>query len=73
MNGKLYALGGLSSYEGTNEVDVYDPLSGKWSASQTLPTAEQSMASGVINGTLYLAGGTCYDEDYSFLVAYIAP
>ncbi|HUG16947.1 MAG TPA: kelch repeat-containing protein, partial [Thermomicrobiales bacterium] len=59
INGQVYLIGGLTGWPGpsVNSLYVYDPLSNTWSPKANLPRALGSMAVGVIDGKLYVAGG----------------
>ena len=65
VDGKIYAIGGVPSYEkmplGT--VEVYDPLTNSWDVSKTpMPTPRTSQACGVIDNKIYIAGGTAFSS-----------
>jgi hypothetical protein len=61
IGGLLYVVGGTRDIPGPVAVfatlEVYDPASDTWTAKASLPAPRHSMASGVIDGKLYLAGG----------------
>ncbi|HEX5702865.1 MAG TPA: protein kinase [Pyrinomonadaceae bacterium] len=62
INGKLYVFGGCTHNSDcrigtTNVLEVYDPTSNSWSVKSPMPTARSLMASAVIAGKLYVAGG----------------
>jgi hypothetical protein len=42
----------------TNALEIYDPISNTWSSGLAMPTPRFGAASGVINGKLYVTGGT---------------
>jgi N-acetylneuraminic acid mutarotase len=44
-------------------LEVYNPVDDTWSAKASLPAPRHSMASGVIDGKLYLAGGFNADDE----------
>jgi len=69
VDNKLYAVGGFVVYQETNLVDVYDPASDSWAASQPMPTMRQSLGVGVIDGILYAVGGACYDDNFALVEA----
>ena len=62
IDGKLYVFGGCT-HNGdcrigtTNVLEAYDPASNSWSVKSAMPTARNLMASAVIDGKLYVAGG----------------
>jgi N-acetylneuraminic acid mutarotase len=65
IDGKLYVAGGLTYYwddaprpRTWAELDVYNPATNTWTTKAPMPAARASGAGGVINGKLYVAGGT---------------
>ena len=54
-NGQLYLFGGMNS--GENMVQIYDPVTDLWRFGPNLPHPAGSMASALIGGSIYLAGG----------------
>ena len=61
-DGTLYAIGGDSgdsAYTDTlhNEVERYDPATDTWTERTPMPTARNLLASGVIDGKVYVVGG----------------
>jgi N-acetylneuraminic acid mutarotase len=78
INGKLYVAGGMTNTlrnevtyqyepEPWAELDVYDPATNVWTTKASMPTARWAAAGGVIDGKLYVAGGT--GTDFSTLSA----
>lgn len=59
INGKLYVAGGYAENETvTVTVDVYDPVTNKWSPRAPLPDDDLTEAAGaVLNSRLYVVGG----------------
>jgi len=59
---KLYVVGGCINGDCriglTDKLEVYDPVTDTWSTKAPIPTARFSMAVGVINGKLYVVGGS---------------
>ncbi len=53
--GKWYLIGGLSS--GAGRVQIYDPVLDSWSSGATMPWSGGSVATCVIDGLIYAAGG----------------
>jgi N-acetylneuraminic acid mutarotase len=64
VNDKIYLIGGkkyssTSPYFGeTNVNEVYDPANDSWSTKTPIPTAVYGYASAVINGKIYIIGGS---------------
>src|SRR5580692_4135771 len=68
VNGKIYVIGGrvgaafIGLASDISVVEEYDPASDKWSAPRSrMPTARSAIASGAINGRIYVAGGEFQD------------
>jgi RNA polymerase sigma factor (sigma-70 family) len=63
VNGKIYAIGGAIEVGGNQAVpsittvEEYDPRSNKWVSKSDMPTARDSLATGVVNGKIYAIGG----------------
>ena len=61
INGILYAVGGDDCYPDiacpTDQVEAYDPVTNTWTTKTPMPTGRGEVASGVINGILYVIGG----------------
>ena len=71
VGGKIYVIGGASTHPGSKETavhparphrsvdtnEVYDPATNTWETRQTLPTARNHAAVGVVNNKIYLIGG----------------
>jgi N-acetylneuraminic acid mutarotase len=75
IGGLLYVVGGIMDIPGPvtvfSTLEVYDPTSDTWTVKAPLPTPLHSMASGVIDGKLYLAGGfNVSDEAVATLLVY---
>jgi N-acetylneuraminic acid mutarotase/glucose/arabinose dehydrogenase len=70
VNGKIYVLGGLSSFPGTVSSDVYefDPTigpTGQWTKISDMPRPVGGAAVGSDNGWIYVAGGFTTHHDVS--------
>jgi N-acetylneuraminic acid mutarotase len=63
FNGKIYVIGGSSSYSSsndwipTNKLFIYDPIADKWTEGKPMPTARGGMTANFVNGILYVIGG----------------
>lgn len=56
-DGKLYLLGGfIERLETSNQVDVYDPSTGKWSRKKEMPTRPAHVNPAVNGHIVWLAG-----------------
>jgi N-acetylneuraminic acid mutarotase len=64
VNGKIYAIGGWDSvseddgHKAFATVEVYDPATDRWMKKADMPTPRWSCASSVVNGKIYVIGGT---------------
>ena len=56
VNGKLYLFGGLGGGS-QGKVQIFDPLTNRWSLGADMPFAAGSSSSAVIGGRVYVAGG----------------
>ena len=70
IDGKIYVIGGFNNlapkgHRVLNEVDVFDPSTNTWSMPQTtgIFNARLLHASGVVDGKIYVIGGTQYIRD----------
>ena len=69
----LYAAGGSNYVCGEyTTLEVYDPVTNLWTSRASMPTARESMGAAVVNGTLYVIGGTsgCSSVDKNNVEAY---
>ena len=62
ISGQFYMVGGCVNSDCrvgvTNQMEIYNPTANAWSYGPSMPTARFYTASAVINGKLYVAGGT---------------
>ena len=69
VNGKIYALGGLSGVVSSpvflGTVEVYDPSTSAWSAAPSMPTPRADLAATDANGLVYAIGGYTPDGNTS--------
>ncbi len=62
VNDKIYVVGGLvcsnndSTY--TAKMEEYDPATDTWTTKASMPTAREHLAAGVVNGKIYVIGGS---------------
>jgi N-acetylneuraminic acid mutarotase len=62
FNGKIYVIGGSSSYSvddwiPSNKIFIYDPIVDKWIEGKPMPTARGAATANFVNGILYVIGG----------------
>lgn len=61
VNGRIYAIGGCSIVNAAgpalSTVEVYDPVTDKWTKKADMPTARMGLSSGVVDGKVYAIGG----------------
>jgi N-acetylneuraminic acid mutarotase len=61
VNGKIYAIGGWTGdaegEDALSTVEVYDPVTDKWTDKADLPTARGGLSTSVVNGKIYAVGG----------------
>ena len=59
VDGKIYAIGGARSIQGTylSTVEVYDPATDTWTRKTDMPTARNGHAAAAVNGKIYVIGG----------------
>jgi N-acetylneuraminic acid mutarotase len=58
VNGKIYAIGGLSGEFPVRNNEQYDPFSNSWTVEMPIPTARSGFAIAVFNNKIYVIGGT---------------
>ena len=64
VDGKIYVIGGVNKALGAggeqalSTVEEYDPATDLWTAKTDMPTVNGSHTSGVVNGKIYIIGGT---------------
>lgn len=59
VDGKIYAIGGATSIQGSYlpTVEVYDPVTDTWTRKTDMPTRRNALATAVVNGKIYAIGG----------------
>jgi N-acetylneuraminic acid mutarotase len=72
IDGRLYVAGGSTGGTGGGtevaSLQVYDPASDTWALRTPMPVANALTVSGVIDGKLYVTGGTLNDNDNALRV-----
>jgi N-acetylneuraminic acid mutarotase len=58
VNGKIYAIGGLSGDVPVRNNEQYDPVANSWTVEMPMPTARSGFAIAVFDGKIYVIGGT---------------
>jgi len=56
-DGKIYAIGGQSSFSDIATLHIFDPSTGIWSTGTDIPTPRSYAAVTVLNGNIYVMGG----------------
>jgi DNA-binding CsgD family transcriptional regulator/N-acetylneuraminic acid mutarotase len=57
LEGKLYAIGGVTSAGVTGAVEIYDPQSDAWSAGSSKPLPVANISAAVLGALIYVPGG----------------
>jgi hypothetical protein len=59
VNGKIYAIGGLTANEADHlsQVEEYDPATDTWTRKADIPTARSGLVTCAVNGKMYAIGG----------------
>ena len=57
VNGKIYAIGGLSDGSPVNVNEMYDPGTNEWTTETPMPTARSGCAIAVYDNEIYVIGG----------------
>jgi N-acetylneuraminic acid mutarotase len=72
LNGRIYVVSGIVAGGNTTPVvEVYDPATNTWSTATDVTTERSAGAIGVVNGILYLAGGSSNNTVTGVLEAYV--
>ncbi len=58
VDGKIYAIGGLSGDVQLRNNEQYDPVLNTWTVEMPMPTARSGFAIAAYNGKIYVIGGT---------------
>jgi len=76
VNGIIYAVGGAteagfqSTHSFLSTVEAYDPATDAWTTTTPMPTPRSFLGTGVINDTLYAAGGTIRNTGLATMEAF---
>ena len=71
LNGRIYAIGGLSADGVVSTVEVYDPPSDRWAPGHSLLAPVQGAGAAIIGGRLYVPGGcNAQDQPSSMMQVY---
>jgi len=64
VNGKIYAIGGGYSIDGTafRTVEEYDPATDTWTRKADMPTRRYFHSASVVNGKVYVIGGAVAEK-----------
>lgn len=66
LNGKIHVIGGMGGDGASlDTVEVYDPVTGEWSAGTSLQTPRDNPGSAVVDDSLYVFGGRTRNADGS--------
>ncbi|XP_054153106.1 uncharacterized protein LOC128951849 [Oppia nitens] len=65
FNNMLYAIGGRDQ-NSTNWVENYDTITKVWRIASSLNMRRDGLGAAVINNTIYVCGGLCYDSDQKY-------
>ena len=59
VNGKIYAIGGVSAgnTDHVSSVEEYDPATDTWTRKADIPTARSGLTTSAVNGKIYAIGG----------------
>ena len=64
VNGKIYAIGGLSGGSPFNVNEMYDPGTNEWTTETPMPTARSGCAIAVYENEIYVIGGTVGNNEF---------
>lgn len=65
VNGKIYAIGGLSNDTNLAVNEEYDPATDTWKTKEPMPTARSGFAVAAFQSKIYVIGGTTGTSDAS--------
>lgn len=57
VDGRIYAIGGLSDGMATSRVDIFDPSSGRWTSGPALPAPRSGHVAALLDGKVHVTGG----------------
>ena len=64
VNGKIYAIGGLSGGSPFNVNEMYDPGTNEWTTETPMPTARSGCAIAVYDNEIYVIGGEVGSKEF---------
>jgi len=64
VNGKIYAIGGLSGNVPVNVNEMYVPGASQWTTETPMPTARSGCATAVCNNEIYVIGGAIGNNQF---------
>jgi len=57
VNGKIYAIGGLTVNDALSTVEEYNPVTDTWTKKAGMPTPRGTLSTAVVDGKIYAIGG----------------
>ena len=57
VNGRIYAIGGVTMTTTLSTVEEYDPVTDTWTKKADMPTPRHGLSTSVVNGRIYAIGG----------------
>jgi len=57
VNGKIYAIGGLTVNAALSTVEEYDPVTDTWTKKANMPTPRGDLCTAVVDNKIYAIGG----------------
>ena len=65
LDGKIYVFGGRDGHSVIDEVEMFDPQNGAWETVASMPMPRFSMASVVVDSSIWLIGGSLSNNNSS--------
>ncbi|MEP0707031.1 Kelch repeat-containing protein [Parvibaculum sp.] len=57
VDGRIYVIGGLVNGVATDQVDIFDPASGRWQSGPRLPSPRSGHVAALVDGRIHVTGG----------------